>query len=449
MSEPDAGVGPGADPAAGMRFPHVARLELDELLEQLIARAGDVQRTQGRLRGLLGAYLEVARADDLEELLLHILNAARDLVDATFAALGIIEDGRLVRFLHVGMDDATVAGIGHLPEGKGVLGRLVEFPEPLRLANIASHVSSVGFPEHHPPMRSFLGVPIRLGSRVFGNLYLTDKRGADEFTADDQELAQALAGAAGVAIENATLVAQARRRQRWQAAMVELTTRLLAGQRPGQALEDIVEHAMATSDADGAALCLPDADPDVLRVAVGRGTFAPLQGQLRPSAGSAVSAAIDAGGAILIEDLATDPRTAGTAGQAPAMVGALVAAPIPSAGETIGVLIVAHMPGHGHFDQADLEMIDSYARQAGLAGQLATVRRDNERLRMIDDRQQIAEDLRHGVIQRLFGLGLSLQALAPRAANADVCAALNDKVNEVDEIIRDVRSAVFAVSDDD
>jgi GAF domain-containing protein len=207
------------DLPGAMNFPQVARLELDELLEQLVAGARDVQDTQGRLRGLLRAYLEVARAVDLEELLLHIVNAARELVDARYAALGVIQQGRLVRFLHTGMDDVTVESIGHLPEGKGVLGRLVDYPEPLRLDNIAEHMSSVGFPEHHPPMRSFLGVPIRIGDRVFGNLYLTDKQSPHGFTADDQELVQALATAAGVSIENAMLferrVAANSGRRRW------------------------------------------------------------------------------------------------------------------------------------------------------------------------------------------------------------------------------------------
>jgi transcriptional regulator with GAF, ATPase, and Fis domain len=155
-------------------FPSVARLELDELLEQLIARARDVQATQGRLRGLLRANRLVAAAVDLDELLGHILEAARSLVDARYAALGVVEQGRLVRFLHLGMDEQTVAAIGHLPEGKGLLGRLIDYPEPLRLPDIGAHLASVGFPEHHPPMRSFLGVPIQVGSRIYGNLYLTD-----------------------------------------------------------------------------------------------------------------------------------------------------------------------------------------------------------------------------------------------------------------------------------
>ena len=187
---------PTGDPAGGMVFAQVARLELDDLLEQLVSRAQDVQDTQGRLRGLLRAYLAVARADDLDVVLRHVVEAARELVNAGYAALGVVSGGRLVRFVHTGMDPDVVARVGHLPEGKGLLGLLVDYPQSLRLRDIAEHVASVGFPEHHPPMRSFLGVPIRVADRVFGNLYLTDKQGADEFTADDEELVQALAAAA-------------------------------------------------------------------------------------------------------------------------------------------------------------------------------------------------------------------------------------------------------------
>lgn len=166
----------GPDPVAGSGFAHAARLELDELLEQLVARTREVQDTQSRLRGLLRAYLTVARVNDLDTVLRHIAEAAPELVNARYAALGVIVGGRLVRFLHTGMDADVVARIGHLPADKGLLGLLVDYPQSLRLPEIADHVASVGFPEHHPPMRSFLGVPIRVADRVFGNLYLAEKQ---------------------------------------------------------------------------------------------------------------------------------------------------------------------------------------------------------------------------------------------------------------------------------
>jgi transcriptional regulator with GAF, ATPase, and Fis domain len=282
----------GTDPVTGMRFPHAARLELDELLEQLVARARDVQDSQGRLRGLLRAYLAVARADDLDVVLRHIVEAARELVNARYAALGVTAGGSADAFLHTGMADDVVAAIGHLPEGKGLLGLLVDYPQSLRLREIAEHVASVGFPEHHPPMRSFLGVPIPVADRVFGNLYLTEKQGAAEFTADDEELVQALAAAAAVAIENATVLAESRRRQLWQAAMTDVTTALLAGEDPEQALRRLVRHAHVTLQAAGAGVCLPTVDEQSWRMAVTEGVFSRWQDAAVPLQGSATGAAI-------------------------------------------------------------------------------------------------------------------------------------------------------------
>jgi len=433
------------DPITGMAFPRVARLELDELLEQLVARAHDVQDTQGRLRGLLHAYLTVARAVDLEEVLRHIVEAARQLVNSRYAALGVVQQGRLVRFLHTGMAPETVTLIGALPEGKGVLGRLVDYPEPLRLTNIADHVSSVGFPEGHPPMRSFLGVPIRVGDRVFGHLYLTEKQQPDGFTGEDQELVQALAAAAGVAIENATLVAEVRRRQAWQAATVEIATHLLGTPDSAETLRRLVHQARVAGGADGAGVCVPADDPEQFRMAAAEGSLDGWRDALIRRTGPLTAAAVTQQRTVLITDGAADLDTATDSPGDPSPVEALIAAPIVGAGDLLGVLLVVRAPGHDPFGPVDVDMIDTYARQVGLALELAEARRDNERLRWVEDRQQIAEDLHDRVIARLFGLGLSVQALASRVTNEAVRSGLGGKVDEIDAIIRDIRAAVFAL----
>ena len=268
------------DPVAGTVFSQVARLELDELLEQLVGRAHDVQEAQGRLRGLLRAYLAVAHADDLDTVLRHVVEAAQELVNAGYAALGVVSHGRLVRFVHAGMDANVVSQVGQLPEGKGLLGLLVDYPQTLRLPDIADHVASVGFPENHPPMRSFLGVPIRVADRIFGNLYLTDKQDANEFSSDDEELVQALAAAAAAAIANATLLAESRRRHTWQTATVEVSTQLLAGADPDEVLRRLVHYARETLRGAGAGVCLPTDDPDVMRMAITEGAYVPWQDAL-------------------------------------------------------------------------------------------------------------------------------------------------------------------------
>ena len=198
-----AGGAGAADAAGGLVFPDVPRLELDELLVQLVGRAGDVLAAQGRLRGLLRANALVAGELSLPVVLRQIVGAARDLLGARYAALGVLgRDGELEQFVHAGMGDALVAAIGELPRGRGVLGLLIREPAPIRLASLGGHPAAAGFPAGHPPMGAFVGVPVRIGEEVFGNLYLTERVAGGEFTADDEQLAVALAAAAGAAIRS-------------------------------------------------------------------------------------------------------------------------------------------------------------------------------------------------------------------------------------------------------
>jgi signal transduction histidine kinase len=167
--------------------------------------APDVART--RLQQLMEAVLAIGSDLDLPSMLRRIIHAATELVDAQYGALGVLDDTRssLSQFITVGIDEAGRAAIGELPHGHGILGLLIVDAKPLRLPDLTAHPDSYGFPPNHPPMRSFLGVPIRVRDEVFGNLYLTDKRTAEAFTSEDEDLVVALAGAAGVAIENARL----------------------------------------------------------------------------------------------------------------------------------------------------------------------------------------------------------------------------------------------------
>jgi GAF domain-containing protein len=424
-------------------FAGVARLELDELLVLLIARATDVQQTQGRLRGLLRANLQVARAVDLEEVLTHILDAAQTLVGARYAALGVIEDGRLVRFLHTGMDAETVRAVGVHPEGKGLLGRLIDYPEPLRLRDIADHVSSIGFPAHHPPMRSFLGVPIRIGSRVFGNLYLADKSGAEEFSADDEELATALAVAAGVAIGNAALLHESRRRQRWQTAMMALSTAILSNNDPvGFALPQIVIHASSASSAAGVCVCVPAEQPDMLVVAAGDGVYTEHIGRTFPAAGSLYADALTAQDPVVVADPDTDPRTAG---QPIKGAGPTMALPMRSEAAVSGVLFVCTTPGSAVFDRLDLDLLSGYASHAALVLQLAHAHHDNAHLRATSDRQRIAEDLHHHVLHRVSRLGMDLHGIAARLHDSAAKATVIAKIDDTDTIIRELRAAIFSL----
>jgi GAF domain-containing protein len=439
---PTTAAGREADGAEVDGFAQVRRLELDELLEQLIERARDVQATQGRLRALLRANQAVASAIELDDVLRHILDAARQLVDARYAALGVVDRGRLVRFIHTGMDDPTVTAIGHLPEGKGLLGRLIDFPSPLRLPTIGQHPSSVGFPENHPPMRSFLGVPIRVGQRVFGNLYLTDKQGAAEFSLDDEGLVTALAAAAGAAITNAGAVADSRRRQAWHAAMAALSTAVLTSDNPDEALELILHHATATVDCVGGSIAVPDVEPGHVRVAAADGIFAVHRGFVTAAEGTIYGTTMSQRQALIIENLATDPRASS---RVSAQAGPSVSVPMLTDLAADGALFLSRRVGDAPFDTVDIEMIQTYAAHAALVLQLSRSRLDNELLRRADDRQHIAEGLHRDVVQRLSRLGVDLQGLAARASDSRARAGLQAGVNETDDIIRAIRSAVFAL----
>lgn len=435
-------VDPSRAVAAPMTFPAVARLELDVLLEQLVSRAQDVQTTQGRLRGLLRANLSIATTADLDTVLRHIVSAARQLVDARYAALGVVRDGLLVRFLHEGMDAATVAAIGPLPQGKGLLGRLVDAPAALRLAAIDTDLSSLGFPPHHPPMTSFLGVPIKIGGQVFGNLYLTDKQGAAEFSPDDQELIQALAAAAALAIANARLLDQVRRGHEWQHALVEITTGLLSGADPEQALHGLVHHARLSGAGHGASLSVPTAGNTVL-VTIAEGSHEPWRDTHIPVDGSIAGAALAAAEPVLINDPTADTRIAERVA-ASGDVGPTLAVAILAKGEPLGVLEVSRSPDDDPFDAADQDMIAAFARQATLAMTLAADRRYAEEVHLGEERAQIAEQLREHVISRLFAAGLSVQAVAPRTDRA-VQEILDRHIRELDAVITDIRTTVFAL----
>jgi signal transduction protein with GAF and PtsI domain len=246
----------------------MAGLRLDELLQGVQDRLAEIVSMQDRMRGLLDAVVAVASGLELDATLRRIVQAAVDLVDARYGALGVLGPaGGISRFVYVGIDKQTRAGMGHPPQGKGLLGELIVNPRPLRVAELGEHPASVGFPPNHPPMRSFLGVPVRMGESVYGNLYLTEKRGGGGFTADDEVVLEALAAAAGVAVENAQLYEQGRVRAQWLEAAAEIRTELLTGATAEDALALITRRALELSGSEVACVVLgPDPDTGRYRV---------------------------------------------------------------------------------------------------------------------------------------------------------------------------------------
>ena len=433
--------GPASNP--GM-LPH---LRLDELLAELQARLQAVLTARDRLHGLLEAVVAIGSGLDLESTLGRIVQTAVALVDATYGALGVIgDDKKLAEFIPVGLSEDEIARIHHWPEGRGLLGLLINDPHPLRLADIAAHPESSGFPEGHPPMRSFLGVPVRVRDEVFGNLYLANKRGGGEFTEDDEAVLVALGAAAGVAIENARLYEAARRQQRWIQASADVTTRLLSGSEPGEVLADITRQTRELSGADLVVLALPDEEARRLTITYAEGDGADDARGLVLSADRSLSGRVLATGEpVTTGDFAADERTAEPARVAMSHLGPAVVFPLGAPGNVRGVLTVGRRHGAAPFPQPQADVVASFAAQAGVALELAARRADAMRLSLYADRDRIARDLHDHVIQRLYATGMSLQGVMPMITRPEAAGRITNAVDAMDETIKDIRATIFAL----
>jgi signal transduction histidine kinase len=436
----------GTDGEVRLSFPDQPRLELDQLLAQLIDRAQEVMVTQGRLRGLLAADQLIVADLALPAVLRHIVEAAQQLIGARYAALGVIgPDGGLSEFVHVGIPEEAVQAVGHLPEGKGVLGALIEDPRPIRLSNIADDPRSSGFPAAHPPMTSFLGVPIRIRNEVFGNLYLTESR-RGEFSAEDQELARALAATAAVAIENARLYEAAQSRGEWLQASAAITRELLAadGADPRTPLRTIAELSRRLGAADSVTVLLPvedGAEELFVEVAVGEGADT-LEGLSVPFAGTLAGRSFLRGEPLRVSSRAEVHGVGRAIADAPDL-GPLLVLPLLGSHRAHGVLAVGRLSGRPAFSAEDLQMASGFANQAALAIELAEARAEQQRSLVFEERERIAADLHDHVIQRLFAAGLSLQSVVAGLPPGRTADRITTAVADVDDTISQIRSTIF------
>jgi len=425
--------------------PLLPHLRLDDLLAELQVRLQAVLSTRDRVHALLEAVVAVGSQLDLEIVLRQIVEAATGLVNARYGALGIIGDeGKLAEFVPVGLDEAEIASIHHWPEGRGLLGALITDPRPVRLPDLSADPRSSGFPEGHPPMRSFLGVPVRIRNEVYGNLYLTEKRDGGQFDEEDEAVVTALAAAAGVAIENARLYEESRRGQRWLQASAEVTRRLLSGADPGDVLDLVVQQVLDMSGADLAVLALPEGERRqlVTRHAAGDDA-ARARGLVLPDT-SVSSEVLGTGQRVTVEEFSQDQRVAGVARER-MVLGPAVVFPLGGAGNVRGVLTVGRRPGSMPLTHAAMEMVGSFAAQAAVALELADARRDAEQVTVLQDRERIARDLHDLVIQRLYATGMSLQGAMPLISRPEVSDRVSRAVDALDDTIGDIRSAIFAL----
>jgi signal transduction histidine kinase len=431
------------DPEPG---PILPQLRLDDMPAELQSRLQAVLATRDRVHVLLEAVIAVGGNLDLEIVLRKIIETAVPLVRARYGALGVIgDDGRLTEFIPVGLDGAQIAAIDHWPEGHGLLGTLIRDPRPLRLPDLSAHPESHGFPPGHPAMRSFLGVPIRIRDEVYGNLYLTEKQGGGPFDEEDETLVIALAAAAGVAIDNARLYEEARRQERGLRATAEVTRELLSGTEPTQVLTLITQQALALSGADLVALAVPAGDQKRLvnTHAAGDGADGAL-GLVLPVAASMSGQVLASGEAVVLEDFRNDGRVNPIAREHMPL-GWAILLPLGAPGNVRGVLTVGRNPGSLPFPPQAVEMVTTFAAQAGIALELAEHRRDSARLAVLQDRDRIARDLHDLVIQRLYATGMSLQGALPLIARPDAADRISSAVDALDETIREIRSAIFSL----
>ncbi|MFM9035266.1 MAG: GAF domain-containing protein [Mycobacterium sp.] len=438
------------DPSSPGLRDTLSQLRLRELLAEVQDRVHQIVKGRDRLDGLVEAMLVVSSGLDLDTTLRTIVQTAAELVDARFGALGVrggdgvSEDG-LVEFITVGVDEGLRARIGEPPSGRGVLGVLIEDPKPIRLDDIRRHPDSVGFPPNHPPMRTFLGVPVRIHDEVYGNLYLTDKNNGQPFSADDEVLVEALAAAAGIAISNARLYEQARARQSWMEATRDIATELLRGAEPAGVFRLIAEEALRLTGARAALVAVP-ADTEIPAGDVDELTIVEAAGAAgEPANAAPVRVPGSAIGDVFgnrVPRRVTDVTDAAVADLV-ADAGPALLLPLRTTDTVAGVLVVLRRRGAQGFTDSQLAMTAAFADQATLAWQLANTQHRMRELDVIADRERIARDLHDHVIQRLFAAGLSLQGAIARAGSPEVAQRLTDTVDELQAVIQEIRGTIF------
>nr|WP_196788925.1 GAF domain-containing sensor histidine kinase [Streptomyces caniscabiei] len=424
------------------------QLRLDELLEELQARLDAARGTRDRVHSLLEAVLSVGRELELEQALRGIVEAAAVLVDAEYAALGVIgPDGkRLSAFHTVGVSEEQIAGIGPFPEGHGILGELISHPEPLRLVKLSEHPSSYGFPPNHPPMHTFLGVPIRVREQVFGNLYLTEKRGGAQFDEEDESVLSTLAVAAGVAIDNARLYEESRLRERWLRANAEITQDLMSGAEQALVLRLIAERARDITGAALAVVAVPMEGTDSLTVDLAIGEVAQtLSGLVLPVEGTLIGEAFAGATVVTSEDVTHDERVWAGPPRFEGL-GPAVAVPVGTRDEGIrGVVLLVREAGQSPFTRKETEPLRVFAAQAAIAMELAERRRDAEEVAVLKDRDRIARDLHDLAIQRLFATGMTLQSAGRLIEHPEASERVLRAVDDLDETIKIIRSTIFGL----
>ncbi|MFF4870416.1 GAF domain-containing sensor histidine kinase [Streptomyces sp. NPDC090109] len=397
-----------------------------------------------RVPQLLEAMRSVGTGLELHSTLDRICETAAELAGARYAAIGVVDDegDGLSDFVTFGVDEDTARRIGRRPDGHaGLLGALIRDPQTIRLADLSKDPRAAGFPPGHPPMRSFLGVPIRVQGEIFGNLYLAEKRGADDFNDYDVHMVRVLATEAGIAIGNARLYEAARQRERWIDGSVAVTTALLSGGDADDALTVVAEQARRLADADAGIVLLPAEEGGLEVVAVSSPRSTKWLGVVVPPESDVVEQLFE-GEAVFVQDASSDPRMTSPM---TSMYGPSMILPLQSGGRVLGALAMPRVRDGRPFTETERTLATQFASQAALALMMADAQRDRERLAVYEDRDRIARDLHDLVIQRLFATGMMLESAQRRSIVPAVREGVGKAVDELDVTIQEIRTAIFAL----
>jgi len=406
-----------------------------------------------RLARLIDAGRGLLSELDLETVLDRLLATAAELTGARYAALGILDDDRreLARFLTRGIDEESHRAIGDLPRGRGLLGVLIDDPRPLRLDDVAEHLRSYGFPPGHPPMRTFLGVPIVIRGEAWGNLYLTEKGGGAAFTAEDEDAAIILADWAAIAIENARLYRDAtgrgeelERAIRGLQATAAIARAVGAETELDRILELVVKRARALVDAHNVIIMLRDGEELVIaagagHVTIGESARVPLSGS---TAGEVLAAGNPRRIANAAHELRIPPEELGVGHASTALL-----VPLAYRGQGLGVLAAFdRLEGDGAFTRDDEQLLEAFAAQAATAVATAkSVEADRRRRSLAaaeGERHRWARELHDETLQALGGLKVALSSAA-RLDDVDAMrAAMRDATQQLTGDIESLRSLI-------
>ena len=397
-----------------------------------------------RLRILVDAGIALSSELSLEALLQRIVETAAELTGARYAALGVIDKTgqALERFLTTGIDPETHAAIGDLPRGRGILGVLIRDAQPLRLRDLSSDARSVGFPEHHPPMKSFLGLPIILRGVAYGNLYLTEKEGGRDFSGEDEELTQLLAAQAAVAIENARLYESSTRWLRQVESLNEIGSALASEIELEPLLGLVARHLHELVEAKLVLIALPAGNSLRIAAAEGESSYG-VTGMELALRGSKAGRVLERGRSERIDSLLEDPEVDQQATRRLGVHSALYV-PLIARGRTIGV-VIAH-DKHGAtpaFSEEDLRLAESLAARAAIAVDLSERVSSDAVRRVVEaqelERARLARELHDETGQALTSILLGLKPLEQSAESDELRAAVASVRELVVSTLQNVR----------